>query len=244
MKSLSHETPVKEIANEQEVLIALDLFLGGSANELAEQYSLSVEDIENAGSEFACKRAEMLRFYFQHEESRDSVVAEYGRTTTPDDAPDDLRLTIIEGRLKEMENSVAVLTAAAKTIPPAVAPSAAPAATRNPNGLNIPLSAAIDVKEDHGNARPNYRLHVTGKAADQWRKYFGTSTHGGPDADDEQIRKRIIGIYYGGHLEGSGAVWTVKGVNRYELEGVILKCVLQKDVMYISAIEKVPLTDI
>ncbi len=131
-------------------------------------------------------------------------------------------------------------TGATATQTPAQIPASSPATAIN--------NDESKVNQFVGSRTPqaDYQPFVVPQAVTNWRELFGSGVGANPNdvADDQQIIKRIIGVYYNGTLEGKGMRWVIKGFYTHGFAGVLLQMVLQGNTMHIVKVEKVDLTSL
>lgn len=249
------------------LLIALEAFLGTGSDELARAYETSLQQVTDATEEFAAARSEILRQYFTQGENSEAVVAAFAsQSPNPDHALLAARISAMEaelqrvtqlmrdGRMDQVERKLEAVEAAvtsASVRPTEAAPvtrHATPGLDLQPNGEVPNVQVASTQSDQAFNPRDHdrVRVHVTGQAIAQWRQAFGDGIHSETEtfATDEAIKKRIVGIYFNGQIEGRGMVWTVTGVNRYSMSGVQLKCFYQGGRMYVSGVEALSLSEL
>jgi hypothetical protein len=204
-------------------LMALDYFLGLPADQ---------DTLAAIIQEFEPRRQAILRTYFSDrdpEVGRKKVEAEFA----PPAATLEDRVAALETLTADLAQNIAALKLV--ELPPVVIGSTAP--------KSEPDYSTYDPDPADTDERKSYRLHVTHQATQQWIDAFGKSGFNGP-VDEEQIGRRIVGVYYQGTLTKKGPVWEITGINRYSMDGVILRCVVDKEVCHVSQIEKVDLSKV
>jgi hypothetical protein len=240
---------------QQHVAVALETFLGASTDKVVAKYAMSKSQVYNIVSALKDERQSILRSYYQNGEDIDKASSVYTPPT------EDMPLDAVLDRLTRLEQRLDALFELAASPATAPAPRAqeglpalklgdaprvefsnpSPAAEGELDTADEPDEPQVSDKRGHRFAtddiRSNsYRIHVCKQAVAQWRQLFPDSIN--LTVSDRDIIRRVIGIYYAGTVEGKGMVWTVKGVNRYSFDGVVLKCTQQGEAVYISSVEK------